>query len=174
VTCAFVPAVGQRRHFPRVIPQHRQHRFPGRSQVMDIPRQYTLLLTYAMRAANRMDMEMLAERCGSATETAGALMDLALFDCEIADSFANERGTWLREDERELLTQWCETPLRLYEVVSARPGVDLTVRSLSGSEPEEVVLRDRTLSRSVRRLDLMLARLLEDGSGRHLFCDRSR
>jgi len=98
-------------------------------------------------------------------------MDLALFDCEVADSFASERGTWLRADERELLAQWCETPLRLYEVVSTRPGVDVTVRSLSGGEPEEVVLRDRALSQSVRRLDLMLARLLEDGSGRHLFCD---
>jgi hypothetical protein len=142
------------------------HPLPLRASVL-----YKLLVTYAMRAASRMDMEMLAERCGSAAETAGALMDLALFDCEIADSFASERGTWLREDERELLAQWCETPLRLYEVMSTRPGFDVTVRSLSGSEPEEVVLRDRALSRSVRRLDLMLARLLEDGSGRHLFCD---
>lgn len=132
------------------------------------------LLTYAMRAANRMDVEMLAERCGSAAETMGALMDLALFDCEIAGSFAAERGTWLREDERELLTQWCETPLRLYEAVSTRRGVDVTVRSLSGSEPEEVVLRDRTLSQSVRRLDLMLARLLEDGCGGTCSATRSR
>jgi hypothetical protein len=142
------------------------HPLPLRASVL-----YQLLVTYAMRAAKRMDVEMLAERCGSAAETMGALMDLALFDGGIAGSFASERGTWLREDERELLAQWCQTPLRLYEVVSIRPGVDVTVRSLSGSEPEEVVLRDRTLSQSVRRLDLMLARLLEDGSGRHLFCD---
>jgi hypothetical protein len=49
------------------------------------------------------------------------------------------------------------------------PGHDATVRSLPGGE--EIVLLDRMLSRSVRRLDLMLARLLDDGITKSLFCE---
>jgi hypothetical protein len=40
VTCTFVPAVGQGRYLIRVFPQHRQDLLPGRSQVVDIARQY--------------------------------------------------------------------------------------------------------------------------------------
>jgi hypothetical protein len=48
-------------------------------------------------------------------------------------------------------------------VTAVRPGASLTLRPLRGGSP--VRLADRSLSGSVRRLDLLVARVLDDGDG---------
>jgi hypothetical protein len=54
-------------------------------------------------------------------------------------------------------------PLAPYEVTAVQPGTSLTMRPLLDGDP--VRLADQSLSRGVRRLDLLVARVLEDGDG---------
>jgi hypothetical protein len=122
-----------------------------------------MLATYAQRGPRRpLADRMLACTIG-APEAAMLCLDLAIFDGGAAERFLTDRGHLLRDDERELLARWLTAPLDLYEVTWVRPGSRLKVRSLIGG-PEEVEQQDRLLSLSVRRLDLMVARLLPDGT----------
>jgi hypothetical protein len=116
------------------------HPLPARAKLL-----YGLLTAYAVRPANRDALELLVER--STTHAESALLDLALFNCGVADTFIEERGSWLRDDERDLLAGWCRAPLRLYEVVAVNPGQDATVRTLPGGE--EIVLLDDGITKAL-------------------------
>jgi hypothetical protein len=72
------------------------HPLPVRAKLL-----YGLLTAYAVRPANRDASELLVER--STTHAESALLDLALFNCGVAGTFIEERGSWLRDDERDLL-----------------------------------------------------------------------
>jgi len=141
------------------------HPLPARAVLL-----YGLLLAYTWRAAQREHIELLIELSDPAAGS--ACTDLALFEGGIAGEFFDRRGAWLRDDERELLTRWLQTPLRLYEVVSVSPGREAVVRPLPDDDP--IVLRDRMLSLHAEPLDLMLARLLDNGAGPALFADPFR
>ncbi|MGH3518514.1 MAG: SEC-C metal-binding domain-containing protein [Haloechinothrix sp.] len=138
------------------------HPIPIRARLL-----YGLLLAFAERVRYRDRVHELIDV--SHPKAWQACADLALFEGGIAQDFLDQRGAWLRADERELLTRWLRAPLRLHEVVSTSPGHHVVVRALPDGEP--ISLRDRTLSRSCAPLDLMLARLLDDGAGPALFAD---
>lgn len=89
--------------------------------------------------------------------------DFAIFDGRILDEFLRVLGPLLPDDERELARSWREAPRRLLEVtgIQALRGVAAT-DLVTG---EELVIRDRLLSRNVAVDDLLLARPLDDGSG---------
>ena len=87
----------------------------------------------------------------------------AIFDSGILDDYLDERGELLPDDERALVERWRETPLAPYEVTQVQPGVSATLRSMS--DGASVRLLDRSLSRSVQRLDLLVGRVLDDGDG---------
>ena len=61
------------------------------------------------------------------------------------------------------MERWRSVPLAPYEVTAVQPGASLTMRPLLDGDP--VRLADRSLSAGVRRLDLLVARVLEDGDG---------
>lgn len=78
--------------------------------------------------------------------------------------FLDLRGSLLPAPERELAASWIDTRLGLYEVVSTSPGTGLVLRDIVDDGPP-VEVRDRSLSRSVSALDLVLLRLRPDGRG---------
>ncbi len=122
---------------------------------------YASLATYAVRAASIDDVRELVEL--AVPEAAMFVLDLAIFDAGIVDDYLDERGDLLPDDERALVERWRSVPLAPYEVASVQPGVSVTIHPLLGGDP--VRLADRSLSRGVRRLDLLVARVLDDGDG---------
>ncbi|MFE7394828.1 SEC-C metal-binding domain-containing protein [Streptomyces sp. NPDC057582] len=127
------------------------------------PALYAALATFAQRGpwAHHVD-RMLA--CAVGAPTAASLCtDAVIFDCGAGAAFLAVRGHLLRADERELLREWLTTPLDLYEVTRVRPGERLWLRSLVGG-PRQVEQRDRLFSLSAMRLDIVVARLLNDGT----------
>lgn len=128
-----------------------------------VPALYAMIATYAQRGPRSQVLDrMLA--CAVGAPQAGMLaMDLAIFDGGAAQQFLADRGQLLRQDERELLGRWLTVPVDLYEVIRVRPGSQLRLRSLVGG-PQSVEQHDRLLSLSMSRLDLMVARLLPDGT----------
>ncbi len=78
--------------------------------------------------------------------------------------FLDLRGSLLPPAERELAESWIDTRLRLYEVLSTSPGRGLVLRDIM-DEGAPIEVRDRSLSRSVSELDLVLLRLRPDGRG---------
>jgi hypothetical protein len=105
---------------------------------------------------------MLACAIG-APQAAMLAVDLAVFDGGGARQFLVCRGHLLRPDERELLGQWLTEPMDLYEVTRVSHGSKLWLRSLVGGL-QDVEQRDRMFSLSVQRLDLVVGRLLPDGT----------
>lgn len=89
--------------------------------------------------------------------------DAALWDGGLLERFLTVRGPLLPADELALAQEWRESRRSAYEVVSARPGVGVTLRDLSGGAVLDV--RERTASRELRPGDLLLARLLGTGDG---------
>ena len=125
------------------------------------PARYASIATYAQRAPGR---ETVAEFAALAVpEVALFVLDLAIFEGGILDDYLDERGDLLPPDERALVEGWREMPLVPYEVTQVQPGVAATLRPLGGGA--SVRLLDRALSRSARRLDLLVARVLDDGDG---------
>ncbi|GAA2911478.1 hypothetical protein GCM10010517_78010 [Streptosporangium fragile] len=120
------------------------------------------LLAYAYRPARRRLVEDLVALSVRVAEP--ALADLALFEHDVVGEFLDARAEWLRDDEVELLESWRRTPLRLWEVVAVA-GEEITVRD----GEERVTLSDELLSRQALPGDLMLTRMLSDGSGPHVF-----
>jgi hypothetical protein len=89
------------------------------------------------------------------------VIDAALFADGLIDRFLQARGSLLPADERELVADWRRSSLGVYEVLSTRPGFSVLLRGADG----DVEVRERTASRSLRRGDLLLTRLLPTGSG---------
>jgi hypothetical protein len=122
---------------------------------------YASIATYATRAASidvAREYVELAE-----PEAAMFALDLAIFDGGVLDDYLDERADLLPDDERALVERWRPVPLAPYEVSAVQPGVSVTMRPLLGGDL--VRLADRSLSGSVRRLDLLVARVLDDGDG---------
>jgi hypothetical protein len=143
------------------------HRLPHRA-----PALYAMLATYARRGPNREVADRMAACAIGAPYAAMLALDLAIFDGGTARRFLAVRGHLLRDDERDLLREWLAEPVDIYEVSSVKRGSELSLRSLVGG-PQRVGQRDRMFSLSVRRLDIVIARLLPDGArpdggGRHL------
>ena len=136
------------------------------------PALYAMLATYARRGPNREVADRMAACAIGAPYAAMLALDLAIFDGGTARRFLAVRGHLLRDDERDLLREWLAEPVDMYEVSSVKRGSELSLRSLVGG-PQRVGQRDRMFSLSVRRLDIVIARLLPDGArpdggGRHL------
>jgi SEC-C motif len=123
------------------------------------PARYASIATYAQRAPG---MDTVAAYAALALpEAALFALDLAVFEGGLLDDYLDERGHLLPDDERALVGRWRETPLAPYEVTQVQPGVSATLRQLPGGA--SVRLLDRSLSRSAQRLDLLVARVLDDG-----------
>ena len=143
------------------------HPLPNRASAL-----YAMLATYARRGANRNVADRMAACAIGAPHAAMLALDLAIFDGGTARRFLAARGHLLRDDERNLLSEWLAEPMDMYEVSWVKRGSELSLRSLVGG-PQRVGQRDRLFSLSVRRLDLVIGRLLPDGarpdgSSRHL------
>ncbi len=63
----------------------------------------------------------------------------------------------LSDGERRYLEQMRDTAMMPYEVISVRPGISLVLRRL-GAE-EEIEVREKTASQTLKRWDLLLTRL---------------
>jgi hypothetical protein len=125
------------------------------------PARYASIATYATRASS---IEVAREYAELAEpEAAMFALDLAIFEGGVLDDYLDERGDLLPGDELDLVERWRSVPLAPYEVTAVQPGASLTMRPLLGGSP--VRLADRSLSGSVRRLDLLVARVLDDGDG---------
>ena len=124
---------------------------------------YAMIATYAQRGPRRPAMDRMLACAAGAPQAAMLALDLAVFDGGAARQFLADRGHLLRPDERELLGRWLTVPVDLYEVTWVQPGSQLRLRSLVGG-PQSVEQRDRLLSLSVSWLDLVVARLLPDGT----------
>lgn len=125
---------------------------------------YAMIASYAQRGPRRQVLDRLVACIIGAPEAAMLALDLAVFDGGAAGRFLADRGHLLRPDERDLLRRWLTVPVDLYEVAWVRPGSALRLRSLVGG-PQSVEQRDRLFSLSVGRLDLVVVRLLPDGTG---------
>jgi len=128
---------------------------------------YALLGTYAERAPGLEVITSLIERAGNAAEHAMFLLDLALFRGGLVDRFLAARGHWLHEDERELIDDWRQVPVALYEAVEVQPDGGVTLRVLP--DGEQIQLTDKLFSESAQRLDLFCGRVLHDRSQPRLF-----
>jgi SEC-C motif len=127
------------------------------------PALYAMLATFAKRGPNRVITDRMAACVIGAPHAAMLALDLAIFDGGAARRFLSARGHLLRDDERDLLSEWLAEPVDMYEVSSVRRGTELSLRSLVGG-PQRIGQRDRLFSLSVRRLDIVIGRLLPDGA----------
>jgi hypothetical protein len=125
------------------------------------PARYASIATYATRAPSIEIAREYAELVEP--EAAMFALDLAIFEGGILDDYLDERGDLLPGDELAMVERWHAVPLAPYEVTAVQPGASLTMRPLLGGDP--VRLADRSLSRGVRRLDLLVARVLDDEDG---------
>ena len=125
------------------------------------PARYASIAAYAMRAPNVEVAQELAELIEP--EATLFALDLAIFDGGVLDDYLDERGDLLPGDELAMVERWHSVALAPYEVTAVRPGASLTMRPLLGGD--QVRLADRSLSAGVRRLDLLVARVLDDGDG---------
>ncbi|MBG0829181.1 hypothetical protein HS041_15535 [Planomonospora sp. ID67723] len=120
------------------------------------------LTAYLYRPARRHLVDELVARSVRVAEL--ALADLALFEHDVIGEFLDARGEWLREDEVRLLESWRATPTRLWEVL----GVSGDEVALSDGE-DKVTVTDELLSGQALPGDLMLTRVLHDGTGPRVF-----
>jgi hypothetical protein len=129
---------------------------------------YHKLAWWMLRAPQREEVEALADLAEDGhPQPFPFALDLATFDTGLLDEFLGARGDLLPPDERALIERWQDAKIEPYEVARVREGVGVTLRPLLGAEPVE--LRDRALAGSVRRLDLVVARILHDGERPCLF-----
>ena len=122
---------------------------------------YASIAAYAMRAPSVEVARELAALIEP--EAAMFALDLAIFDGGVLHDYLDERGALLPSDELAMVEGWRSVPLAPYEVTAVQPGASLTMRPLLGGDP--VRLADQSLSAGVRRLDLLVARVLDDGDG---------
>ena len=96
------------------------------------------------------------------------IISLALVEEGRLADYLRRRGPLLPPDERALVESWLTRPRALWEVQSTRPGFDLTVRALPDGEP--LTVTGPLLSSDVERTDLLLGRVLPDGSSLQFLC----
>src|SRR5918997_2283750 len=127
---------------------------------------YALLGTYAERAPGVEMTTPLIDRTEDEQRHAMFFLDLALFKGGLVERFLAARGHWLRPDERQLIEDWRQIPVSLYEAVEVVRNASVTLRALPGGDP--IHLADTLFSQSAQRLDLFCGRVLHDGSGPRL------
>lgn len=126
------------------------------------PALYAMLATFAQRAGSRTVTDRFRACAIGAPHADLLAVDLAVFEGGIGERFLAARGHLLRPDERDLLRDWLTQPVDLYEVTRVSAGSELTVRSMTGG-PDRIRMRDRLLSLTAYRLDVIVTRLLPDG-----------
>lgn len=126
------------------------------------PALYAMLATFAQRARSRTITDRFRACAIGAPHADLLAVDLAIFEGGIGERFLAARGHLLRPDERDLLRDWLTRPVDLYEVTRVSAGSELTVRSMTGG-PDRIRMRDRLLSLTAYRLDVIVTRLLPDG-----------
>jgi len=87
--------------------------------------------------------------------------DLVLTEGGWFRRFLTDRGPLLPDDEALLATSWALVDRSVYEVLSVRSGVGLTLRDLRSAE--EVEVREHTYSRQAAPGTLVCARPVPDG-----------
>ncbi len=87
--------------------------------------------------------------------------EFAVFEGGLLAQFLNVLGPLLPEDERRLAAGWSTSRRRLMEVLDVEPMRGVKVRDLLTSE--ELDVHDRTLTRTIQEMDLLLGVLLDDG-----------
>lgn len=123
---------------------------------------YARLAWYAYRAPRRGTVTWLERMVDLNQPHAGLLpLDLAIFDTGIIDDYLASRRELLPADERGLLERWRAARIAPYQVTKVRDEAYVTLRPLLGGE--QVELRNRPLAASVRRYDVLVARVLHDG-----------
>ncbi|MCW2866197.1 MAG: hypothetical protein JWR20_385, partial [Marmoricola sp.] len=135
--------------------------------------------TFLQRDLNRpVLLDWAATRLGEADADADDLedlmgdpltWDLAAFDGGVLRRFLDLHGAWLPDDERELAQGWSSSRRRLLEVLEVRAGVGVRLRD--GVSGEDLEVPDRAMSQHVRRGDLLLGRLLDEGGAVLRFWD---
>jgi hypothetical protein len=123
---------------------------------------YALLGTYAERAPGVEMTTPLIDRTEDEQRHAMFFLDLALFKGGLVERFLAARGHWLRPDERQLIEDWRQIPVSLYEAVDVVRDTSVTLRALPVGDP--IQLADTLFSHSAQRLDLFCGRVLHDGS----------
>ncbi|MDQ4093161.1 MAG: SEC-C metal-binding domain-containing protein [Actinomycetota bacterium] len=123
---------------------------------------YALLGTYAERAPGIEMITPLIDRIEDEERYAMFFLDLVLFKGGLVERFLAARGHWLRPDERQLVEDWRQIPVSLYEAVDVVRDTSVTLRTLPDGDP--IRLADTMFAHSAQRLDLFCGRLLHDGS----------
>lgn len=124
------------------------------------PPQRDLLLGYGARRADTEEV-----RSGAAAQA--VLSEPFVTDCAIHDGggladFLAERGDLLPADERPLAEAWLDSRRGLFEVIEVNPGSGMRLRDLDDDREYDVL--ERRGSREAHRGDLLLSRLLDNGS----------
>jgi hypothetical protein len=90
--------------------------------------------------------------------------DILMFERGGLQRFLDSHGSLLPEREVALGREWLDSGRSLYQVESARPGSDVSLRDVFTGTTVE--LPDRTISRRSQPLDLLCVRLMPDGEGK--------
>lgn len=122
---------------------------------------YRRAAVFALRPPYRSDALDLSESMGERVDPLA--VDLMLFEEGVLADYLEQRGSLMPADERALVEGWLDARLGLYETLDTTPDRSVTLRRLPDGEP--LILTDRLLSHNISRLDLVLARLLDDGAG---------
>lgn len=125
------------------------------------PPQRDLVLSYGALLAGTEDIHDPAAAHAALDQP--FVTDAAMHDGAGLADFLAERGTLLPVDERELAASWLRTSRGLYEVVDVDPGHELRLRDVDDHELYDIV--ERIGSHEAKRGDLLLTRLLNNGSG---------
>lgn len=104
-----------------------------------------------------------AEAAGAAAMEDVAVANLALFEGGLLAKLCDRRGPLLPADELDLLRRWSTARARAYEAVEVTPGRGLELLNLTSGD--RVALTDRSLSRSLRVGEAVLAWIVQDPDG---------
>ena len=126
------------------------------------PLVHARMWTWALRAPRRyIGDHLLGHMDPDFVDGDMVAIELATFEPDVVASYLMARGSFLRDDERALVEQWRGSRFAPYEVIEIAPGTSVTLRPMLGGE--SVIVPDRTMSTSVRRLDMVTCRILTDG-----------
>lgn len=95
------------------------------------------------------------------------VVDVALFEGGIFESFVERRGSFLPPDELLLAQQWLLVERSVHEVIESRPGEGMTLRDARTGDRADVV--ERTASRQLHAGDFFCARVVPVGSTTQIF-----
>lgn len=94
------------------------------------------------------------------------VLDLVLTEGGWFEEFVAQRGPLLPEDELALAEEWLGVDRSVHEVVATDPGASLTLQDLRTGD--ELVVTERTLSRTARVGERWALRAVPDGEGHQI------